>query len=202
MKSNKLSILFTIISVVLALISLSGVAWDKELVDHAVHMQFILYPILFALFMVILFIVLLAKKEKAVILPLLGFLTTGLIFIKKVVTFVATNSSILDIVSPTDNTSVLTVLLFIGFIVCVFASLYKGCKYTNLYVAGYFTLLILTTINFLPEIIATEELTLYTFITFSMIAGYLSFVIFFLGGKKQEEKKEEKLEAKEETKAE
>ena len=88
-------------------------------------------------------------------------------------------------------------ILFIVFIVCAFASIFKGCKYTNLYVAGYFVLLALTTISFLPNITTKEFMMFYTLNSWSMVLGYISFMILFLGGKKEEKKPEEN---KEETK--
>lgn len=181
MKITKiLAIIFAIASIGLAAAGLAFMDWDEMGLNYDFHNQFKVYAFLFGILMIVFFIIAIAKKSKFVIIPLLGFVPTGIYFGKKLYENIAVNRSILDVVSPIDNTSVLTLLLFAGFIACVIVSIIKENKFTQLFVVGYLALLILTNIKFLTEITMVKDLMPITFVTYSMVAGFAAFMLFFV----------------------
>lgn len=204
MKITKtLAIILSIVSFGLAVAGLAFMDWKEMDMNYEFHNQFKLYAILFAVFMLVFFIIAVTKKNKLVLLPLLGFVPTGIYFVKKLSDGFVLNQSVLDIISPAENNSVLTLLLFVGFIVCVIVSIIKENKFTKLYVVGYFALLILSTIKFLSEITMNKDLMPITFVTYSMVFGYATLMLFFFPSlvKENEEIKDE-APIQEETKAE
>ncbi len=181
MKITKiLAIIFAIASIGLAAAGLAFMDWDEIGVNYDYHNQFKLYAFLFGILMIAFFVIAVVKKSKLVVLPLVGFVPTGIYFVKKLYDGMAFNQSIIDVISPTENFSVLTLLLFIAFIACVIVSIVKENKFTKLYVVGYFALLILGTIKFLPDITMNKELMPITFLAYSMVAGYAAFMVFFI----------------------
>ena len=204
MKISKIfAIILGIVSLGLAFGSLAFMDWDKTAANYDLHNQFKLYSILLGAFMLVFVIIAIAKKNKGVIVPLLAFVPTGIYFVKKLYEINHFNQSIIDVISPADSTTVLTLLLFIGFIACVIASVIKNNKYTKFYVIGYFALLILSSFKFLPDITMNKDLLPITMIAYSMVVGYGALLLFFIPGKDSEttETKATETEA-EETKAE
>ena len=192
MKLSKVfAIIFGIASLACAGASLAFMDW-KESINFDEHNQYKLFAFLFIALMLVFVIIAIAKKNKLALIPLLGFVPTGIYFVKKLYENHEFNQSIIDVVSPTENTTVLTLLLFCGFIGCAIVSALKDNKYTKMYVVGYFTLLILSTIKFLPEITMNKELLPYTFLSYSMVVGYAAFLLFFFpGGEAKAQPKEE-----------
>ena len=200
-KIKVLSLIFGIISFVLAIYSFTALNADSNDPNYQIQNEFKLYAILFTVFMLAAVIITIAKKEKAIVVPLLGFVTAGIYFVKKLETGIQGNNSILDLISPTENNSVLTFLLFITFIAFVFVSVIKNTNWSKYYVIGYFALLILSTFKFLPDITLNDDMKAYTIISYSMIAGYISLLSFFIPYKEKVKKEnEEKALVKEESK--
>ena len=193
MKITKiLAIIFAAVSVCLAGAGLAFMDWDEMGLNYDYHNQFKLYAFLFGILMIAFFVIAVVKKSKLVVIPLVGFVPTGIYFVKKLYDGMAFNQSIIDVISPTENFSVLTLLLFIAFIVCVIVSIVKENKFTKFYVVGYFALLILGTIKFLPDITMNKELMPITFLAYSMVAGYAAFMVFFIPNFCQAKETEEK----------
>lgn len=205
MKATKaLTVILAIVSFVFAVASLAFMDWDKMGMNYEFHNQFKLFAALFAVLMVVVFAIILGKKNKFVILPLVGFVPTAFYFVKKLYDGMQFNQTVIDVVSPTENTSVLTLLLFAGFIACAVISAIKENKYTKFYTVGYLAFLILTTLKFLPDITMNKDLMPITFLAYSMVFGYAAFMIAFIptcqakeneACEKQEESKEETKEA-------
>ena len=181
MKITKiLAIIFAVAAIGLAAAGLAFMDWDEMGLNYDYHNQFKLYAFLFGILMIAFFVIAVVKKSKLVVITLVGFVPTGIYFVKKLYDGMAFNQSIIDVISPTENFSVLTLLLFIAFIVCVIVSIVKENKFTKFYVVGYFALLILGTIKFLPDITMNKELMPITFLAYSMVAGYAAFMVFFI----------------------
>ena len=199
-KVKVLSLILGIIALALAAFSFFAMKRDESDPNFQTLNQFKLFAILFAVFMLVAVIINIMKKEKAIVLPLLGFVASGIYFVKKLYEGNQFNEAIFDTISPTENNSVLTLLLFITFIAFVFVSVIKNTNWSKYYVIGYFALLILSTFKFLPTITFNKDMVPYTICAYAMVSGYLSFLCFFLPAK--ETKEEIKKETAEEPKAE
>lgn len=186
MKITKiLAIIFAAVSVCLAAAGLAFMEWSSEGENYAVHNPLKVYGFLFGILMIVFYVIALTKKSKLAIIPLIGFVPAGIYFVKKIyevfdVAGMTFNQSIIDVVSPTENFNVITLLLFVAFITCAIISIVKDNKFTKLFVVGYFALLILSTIKFLPEITMFSELKPITFLSYGMVAGYAAFMLFFI----------------------
>lgn len=205
MKTNKkVSICLAIFAIACAGAALAFMDWSKSDSNYLEHNTIKLYPILMATFMCILIGLTIKKKYKLVFLPLLGFIATGFYYVLKLYDGFNFNQAIFDIVSPSENFSVLTVLLFIGFIVSVFLSAIKDNKIAKYFVIGYLALIVASTIKFIPEIAINKDLFPYSFTVYSMVIGYLSLLVFFIPSKDEEntEPKKEFTEEKAESKKE
>ena len=178
--TKKLAIILAIVSFGFAVASLAFMDWKEMDMNYEFHNQYKLYSFLFAALMIVFFIIAVTKKNKGVILPLLGFVPTGIYFVKKLYDAIVVNESVIDIISPADSNSVLTLLLFIAFITCAILSVIKENKFTKFYVVGYFALLILTTLKFLPEITMNKDLMPITFVAYSMVFGYAALMVFYI----------------------
>ena len=200
-KIKILSSIFIILSILLAAYAIPQLNLAETSPTYNVNKQYLLYSLLFILFSLILFILLIIKKDKLIAFPLLGFIATGLYYVRKIYETGNYNNTILDVISPNETFTVLTFLLFVGFIVCLFVGTYKNNKYTKMYVAAYFALLVFTTFKFLPEIAMDKDMQPFATLTYSMISGYIAAIILFIPvEKKQNMETNEASSSKEENK--
>ena len=205
MKISKiLSLIFSILAVVLAFFSFIELSKLEGNIDHPLVKECKLYTSLFLAFAIIAIIVTIVKKEKQIVVPLLGFVTTGIYFVRNIFGDIEFHQTVLEIITPTENTSVLTILLFMAFLAFIFVSVEKNYNWSRWYVVGYFILLLLSTLKFLPYIAFDDTKWAYSLVSYSMITGYLAFLAFFFPTyeKKKVEKKEEAKELIEEPKEE
>ena len=202
MKKNKnlVTILFVIISIALAVYSIIFMHQNKSLDPETNDFKnYFIYPALLAAFMLVLFVEVLVKKEKVALVALFGFVATALYFIKKLYDVIQFNSAIFDTISPTENSDVITLLLFIGFIVCAIVSVGKNNKYTKFYVVGYFVLLIVSLFKILPDTVIDKGAREFGLVTLSIIAGYTALLVSFIPTIENKNDTKEVEEVKEET---
>ena len=202
MKKNKnlVTILFVIISIALAVYSIIFMHQNKSLDPETNDFKnYFIYPALLAAFMLVLLVEVLVKKEKVALVALFGFVATALYFIKKLYDVIQFNSAIFDTISPTENNDVITLLLFIGFIVCAIVSVVKNNKYTKFYVVGYFVLLIVSLFKILPDTVIDKGAREFGLVTLSIIAGYTALLVSFIPTIENKNEAKEVEEVKEET---
>lgn len=202
MKKNKnlVTILFVIISIALAVYSIIFMHQNKSLDPETNDFKnYYIYPALLAAFMLVLLVEVLVKKEKVALVALFGFVATALYFIKKLYDVIQFNSAIFDTISPTENNDVITLLLFIGFIVCAIVSVVKNNKYTKFYVVGYFVLLIVSLFKILPDTVIDKGAREFGLVTLSIIAGYTALLVSFIPTIENKNEAKEVEEVKEET---
>lgn len=202
MKKNKnlVTILFVIISIALAVYSIIFMHQNKSLDPETNDFKnYYIYPALLAAFMLVLLVEVLVKKEKVALVALFGFVATALYFIKKLYDVIQFNSAIFDTISPTENSDVITLLLFIGFIVCAIVSVVKNNKYTKFYVVGYFVLLIVSLFKILPDTVIDKGAREFGLVTLSIIAGYTALLVSFIPTIENKNETKEVEEVKEET---
>lgn len=200
MKTNKIvTIVLALVSVACAIAALIFMDWKSTATHYAEHNTIKLYPVIMSAFMVLLLALTIKKKDKLVFLPLLGFMATSFYFVEKLYDGNNFNETVLDVLNPSENLSVLTMLLFFGFIAAVFISIIKDNKYSKIFVIAYLALLVASTIKFLPEITINKDLLPYTLTAYSMVLGYISLMVFFIpvDEKNNEVKNEENTQVEE-----
>ena len=194
MKISKIiSLIFSILAVALAFFSFIELSKIEGNSDFTLVKECKLYASLFLGFAIIAIIVTIIKKEKQIVVPLLGFVTTGIYFVRNIFGDITFHQTVLEIITPTENTSVLTILLFMAFLAFIILSVEKKYNWSKWYVVGYFILLLLSTLKFLPYIAFDDTKWAYSLVSYSMISGYLAFIAFMFPTyeKKKVEKKEE-----------
>ncbi len=205
MKISKIiSLIFSILAVILAFFSFIELSKVEGNPDYTLVNECKLYASSFLGFAIVAIIITIIKKEKQIVVPLLGFVTTGIYFVRNIFGEIPFHQTVLEIITPTENTSVLTILLFMAFLAFIIVSVVKNYNWSRWYVVGYFILLLLSTLKFLPYIAFDDTQLAYSLVSYSMISGYLAFLAFFFPTyeKKKVEKKEEAKELIEEPKKE
>ena len=189
-----LTLIFAAASVCLVAAGLAFMEWNKENDQYYIDNPYKIYGFIFGILMIAFYVIILTKKSKFAFIPLLCFVPAGIYFVRRVYDVfegvgMTLNQSVIDVVLPTENYNVITLLLFVAFITCIIVSIVKENKFTKLFVVGYLALLILSTIKFLPEITITAEFNPVTFLSYGMVAGYAAFMLFFIPcfSKKSEE---------------
>ena len=200
MKITKfLSLIFSILAIAFAGFSYFGFNRKAGDLEYALQNECKLYAGLFLALAVVAIIVTLIKRDKAIVVPLLGFVTTGIYFVRNVFGDIEFHQTVLEIITPTENTSVLTILLFVTFVAFAFVSVVVKADWAKWYVIGYFVLLLLSTLKFLPSIAFDDHKVPYALLSYSMISGYVAFIAYlFPVPNKEKEPATEPVEAKKE----
>lgn len=190
-KIKIISLILSIIALILAVFAFRGYLVSSDDERRATFLPFNALSLLFIIFILVLIVVNLVRREKFSLIPLLAIITTGIYFTKKLNVVLGNNDlSIIDLVSPADSTSVLTFIVFVAFVTFAFVAVFKNKNWARFVVIGYISYLILTTFKLIPIIYVESP---YQILLYTMILSYLSLLTYFLPTKEKEIKTEDKV---------
>lgn len=190
-KIKIISLILSIIALILAVFAFKGYLVSSDDERRATFLPFNALSLLFIIFILVLIVVNLVRREKFSLIPLLAIITTGIYFTKKLNVVLGNNDlSIIDLVSPADSTSVLTFIVFVAFVTFAFVAVFKNKNWARFVVIGYISYLILTTFKLIPIIYVESP---YQILLYTMILSYLSLLTYFLPTKEKEIKSENKV---------
>lgn len=199
MKKSKLfSIIFAIITIALAVLSLAFLEWNKNKPNFDNDNPFKTYNILFVL-VAVFALVFLFKKSKFIGIAAIGAVLISILFNDGYNT-----NNILKLVVPYENQKAFNFLLLAGFIGAVIFDIIKNNKIAKIVAIVYFIFLVAYAFNFIPDLLTDFKQKQYTFAFLAEVSLFVTFILAFcdFGGEAEAAKEpvvvEENNEAQEE----